>query len=365
VVFAVDGMAGIGKTALVVLAAQHLTAARRYPDGTLFLDLHGYSGRTPTDPADALETLLRGLGVPGPQIPSDFDARVGLYRSVLAQRRVLIVLDNVREEEQVRPLLPPGGRSLVLITSRRRLSGLDEADHLNLDILPAHEAGSLFRTLAGPARDPGDQIVEEIVRLCGHLPLAVRIAAARLRTDRSGTVTGPKLLAQLRAEQHTDRLAALTEGDRSVAAAFAISYQYLPAEQQRAFVSLGLHPGPDYELYATAALLDVSPAYAGRLLHGLEQVNLLDQPTPGRYRFHNLIRAYATTLAEARPEADRRAALGRLSHHYAPTGAAASAYPYDYRASSLCLGASVQVRTSVLGPVESRVEAAVCCLSGF
>ena len=122
VVSAVDGMAGIGKTALVVLAAHRLTEDNRYPDGTLFVDLHGYSGRTPTAPRAALKTLLRGLGVPGSQIPADYDARVGLYRSVLVGRRVLIVLDNVRDEAQVRPLLPGTGGSLLLITSRRRLS---------------------------------------------------------------------------------------------------------------------------------------------------------------------------------------------------------------------------------------------------
>jgi tetratricopeptide (TPR) repeat protein len=333
VVSAVDGMAGIGKTALVVLAAHRLVEAGRYPDGTLFVDLHGYSGPTPTDPAAALESLLRGLGVPGPQIPSGLDARIGLYRSVLTRRRVLIVLDNVRAEAQVRPLLPGGGRSLVLITSRRRLSGLDEADHLNLDTLPAHEAGWLFRAVAGADRDPGDQeIIAEIVGLCGCLPLAVRIAAARLRTDRARTpLTGPQLLTTLRTEQQADRLNALAEGDRSVAAAFAVSYRHLPVEQQEAFAALGLHPGLDYEPYATAALLDTSPAHAERLLHGLEQFNLLDQPKPGRHRFHNLIRAYATTIAEARPEAGRRAALDRLFDHYACTStrAVALAYPYD------------------------------------
>src|SRR5262249_58663459 len=154
VVSAVDGMAGIGKTALVVLAAHRLTEGDRYPDGTLFVDLHGYSGRPPTEPAAALDSLLRGLGVPGPQIPPDLDARVGLYRSLTARRQVLIVLDNAREEEQVRPLLPAGGGSLVLLTGRR-LSGLDEADHLTLAPLPSHEAAWLFRTVAGTDRDPG------------------------------------------------------------------------------------------------------------------------------------------------------------------------------------------------------------------
>src|SRR5262249_48236690 len=282
VVSAVDGMAGIGKTALVVLAGHRLTEQGRYPDGTLFVDLHGYSGRGPLEPAAALDSLLRGLGVPGPEIPADVDARVGLYRSVTARRRMLVVLDNAREEEQIRPLLPGGSGSLVLITSRRRLSGLDEADHLNLDTLPAHEAGWLFRAVAGADRDPGDQqTVEEIVRLCGWLPLAVRIAAARLRTDRARTpLTGPQLRNEWRTEQQSDRLNALAEGDRSVAAAFAVSYRHLPAAQRRAFVVLGAHPGVEFEAYATAALLDTSVADAGRLLRGLEQVNLLGQPTP-------------------------------------------------------------------------------------
>jgi tetratricopeptide (TPR) repeat protein len=336
VVSAVDGMAGIGKTALVVLAAHRLTDGGRYPDGTLFVDLHGYSGCTPTEPAAALEVLLRGLGVPGSRIPPDLNARIGLYRSVTAGRRVLVVLDNARGEDQVRPLLPGGGRSLVLITSRKRLSGLDEADHLNLDTLPAHEAAELFRAVTGPDRDAGDEdTVDEIVRLCGWLPLAVRIAAARLRTDRSHTLTGTGLLAQLRTEQVSDRLNALTEGDRSVAAAFALSYHHLSAAQQDAFTTLGAHPGTEFEPYATAALLNTSAADAGYLLRELERVNLLDQPAPGRYRFHDLIRAYATTLADTRPEADRRASLDRLYDHYACTSTRATALAYAYDADYL------------------------------
>ncbi|HSV67519.1 MAG TPA: tetratricopeptide repeat protein [Mycobacteriales bacterium] len=327
VVSAVDGMAGIGKTALAVLAAHRLTEAGRYPDGSLFVDLHGYSGRAPTDPAAALETLLRGLGVPGPQIPPGLEARVGLYRSVLARRRVLVVLDNARDETQVRPLLPGTPGCLVIVTSRRRMAGLDDADHLTLDILPVEDAVRLFRAVAGPGCDPGDeQTIEAIVRSCGLLPLAVRIAAARLRASR--TWTGPTLLGKLQATQ--GRLAELDDGERSVAAAFAVSFQQLPADQQDAFAVLGVHPGVEYEPYATAALLDSSAAHAGRLLDGLEQVNLLDQPTPGRYRFHDLVRAYATT-AGTRTATDRRAALNRLFDHYAhaTTHAAGLAYPYD------------------------------------
>jgi len=328
VVSAVDGMAGIGKTALAVLAAHRLTEGGRFPDGSLFVDLHGYSGRTPTNPAQALEGLLRGLGVPGPQIPPDIDARMGLYRSVLARRQVLVVLDNAFDEAQVRPLLPGTSTCLVLVTSRRRMAGLDDADHLTLDTLPLNEAVRLFRAVAGPGRDPGDeQTIEQTVQECGLLPLAVRIAAARLRASRAWT--GQTLLKRLQATQ--DRLTELDDGERSIKAAFTVSYQQLPADQQDAFTVLGAHPGTEYEPWATAALLDTTPEQAGRLLDGLEQVNLLDQPTPGRYTFHDLVRAYATTTARTRTATDRRAALDRLYDHYAytTTHAAGLAYPYD------------------------------------
>jgi tetratricopeptide (TPR) repeat protein len=329
---AVDGMAGIGKTALVVLAGHQLADAGRFPDGTLFVDLHGYSSIPSTDPVAALDTLLRGLGMPGPQIPPGLDARIGLYRSVTARRRILIVLDNALEETQVRPLLPGGVDSLVLVTSRRRLSGLDEADHLNLETLPPDDAAWLFRAVAGPDRDPGDQhTVEAVVDLCGYLPLALRIAAARLRADRSPVpMTGSQILTELRTEKHHDRLAALAEGDRSVAAAFALSYKHLPPDQQQAFTALGAHPGADFEPYAAAALLNTTPVHAARLLHALEQVNLLERPTPGRHRFHDLIRAYATTAAVNDLDI-RRAALDRLYAHYAytTTNAMKLAYPHD------------------------------------
>ncbi|HSV65699.1 MAG TPA: tetratricopeptide repeat protein [Mycobacteriales bacterium] len=331
VIAAVDGMPGIGKTALVVLAGRRMAETGLFPDGQLFVDLRGFSDGPPTDPAAALETLLRGLGVPGPRIPPGLDARSGLYRSVLAHRRVLVVLDNAQEEAQVRPLLPGAGESRVLVTSRRRLSGFDDIEHLNLDSLPAPDAASLFRAVAGADRDPGEaQTVEQIVRQCGRLPLAVRIAAARLRTDRGRTpMTGRDLLDLLRTQDQDHRLAILTGGDRSIGLAFEVSYQHLPADQQRAFAVLGLHPGPEYEPYATAALLDTTTGRAHELLNALEQVNLLDQPAPGRYRFHDLIRAYARTRAPR--GAERRAALGQLLDHYAHTATAVMdvAYPYE------------------------------------
>ncbi len=331
-VVAVDGMAGVGKTTLAVRAAHRLVRAGGFPDGQLFLDLRGFSGGRPTDPAAALDTLLRGLGIPGQQIPPDLDARVGLYRSVLARRRVLIVLDNAHSEAQVRALLPGTGRSVVLVTSRRRLSGLDEAEHLGVDTLHPDHAARLFRTVAGADRDPGDErTVREIAELCGLLPLAVRIAAARLRADRGRVpVTGTQVLELLRRRHDQHRLAELSEGDRSVAAAFTVSYQHLSVEQRRAFVALSLHPGLEYEPAAAAALLDTTIARARDLLTALEQVNLLEQLAPGRYRYHDLIREFA---ASADPPVDgvRRAALDRLYDHYARVATAAMtlAYPYD------------------------------------
>jgi tetratricopeptide (TPR) repeat protein/DNA-binding SARP family transcriptional activator len=327
VVLAVNGMPGVGKTALVLQAAHQMVEAGRFPDGALFVELRGFSGQTPTDPAAALDALLRGLGVPGAQIPSDADACASLYRTVVARRRVLIVLDNARDEAQVRPLVPGTANSLVLVTSRRRLAGLDDADQINIDILPLQEAGRLFRAMVAP-RHPGDeQTIEEIVLLCGLLPLAVRIAGARLKTTRA--LTGHRLLAQLRTEQ--GRLAALDDGERSVAAALAVSYRHLPAEQQRAFAVLGLHPGMESEPHATAALLDTSPEHAQRLLDALEQVNLVDQPTSGRYKFHDLIRVYAATT-DAGTDMDRRVALGRLYDHYAHAASTAMDLGYPYEA---------------------------------
>jgi tetratricopeptide (TPR) repeat protein len=219
-----------------------------------------------------------------------------------------------------------------MVTSRRRLAGLDDADHLTLDVLPVEEAVRLFRAVVGPGRDPGgEHTVEAVVALCGLLPLAVRVAAALLRTSRSWT--GPDLLDRLR-DSH-DRLAELDDGERSVRAAFSVSFDQLPAEQQHAFAVLGLHPGVDYEPYAAAALLDTTADRAGWLLRALEQVNLLGQPVPGRYRFHDLIRAYATTLAHSRPETGRRDALDRLYDHYAHTATAAVTLAYPYEAGHL------------------------------
>jgi DNA-binding SARP family transcriptional activator/tetratricopeptide (TPR) repeat protein len=327
VIFAIDGMAGVGKTALALHAAHRL--ADRFPDGQVFLDLHGYTqGIEPVDPATALATLLRTLGVSGEQIPGGLDERAAMYRTRLADKAMLIVLDDASSETQVQPLLPAGPGCLVLITSRRRL-GLDGATPLSIDTLPQVDAVALFTQAAGTDRCPPGlvSVVEEIVELCGRLPLAIRIAAARLRHRPAWTVE--HLADLLRDHQH--RLAELEVGQRSVAAAFALSYHHLSADQQRTFRRLGLHPGTAVDRYAAAALTDTTARRAGRTLDDLLDAHLLTQPVTGRYRFHDLLRSYATHTARTdESTAALHAALTRLLDYYTHTTAAATCLLYPH-----------------------------------
>jgi DNA-binding SARP family transcriptional activator/Tfp pilus assembly protein PilF len=329
VISAIDGMAGIGKTALAIQAAHRL--ADRYQDGQLFIDLHGYTqGLKPTEPAEALDHLLRALGVPGAQIPASLDARAALYRTRLADQRMLIVLDNAATENQVAPLLPGTSGSLVLVTSRRRLAGLDHTHTLSLDTLPASEAVTLLVETAGEGRlaeQPPD-LLREVVELCGRLPLAIRIAAARMRSHPTWSLA--RLVELLRDRRH--RLAELAAGQRSVTAALELSYQHLDTDQQQAYRRLGLHPGPEIDAYATAALLDSNLRHANRMLDQLLHSNLMVEPAAGRYRFHDLTRAHAAQTARDQTEpTTRKAALDRLLHHYRHTAARAmdAAYPYE------------------------------------
>ncbi|MEV0283454.1 BTAD domain-containing putative transcriptional regulator [Kribbella sp. NPDC050820] len=318
-VIVIDGMAGVGKTALAVRASHRL--AREFPDGQLFVDLHGGSdGGRPVDPEEALDRMLRALGCAGSQIPHSLPERSALYRSELARRQVLIVLDNAVSEEQVRPLLPGAGRCLVLTTSRRRLTGLDGARLLSLDVLGSVEAIGLFNRIAGETA-PGDP-VEQIVDMCGRLPLAVRIAAARFRARPAWTMAH---LADRLRDQRT-RLGELVAGRSSVAAAFGLSYGKLAADQRRVFRLLGLHPGPDLDCHAAAALADTPLSETSRLLEELVDVHLLESPRPDRYRLHDLIRAYAATAAaEDESESSRRSALTRLFDHYSGSARSATA----------------------------------------
>ncbi|WP_223199155.1 AfsR/SARP family transcriptional regulator [Solihabitans fulvus] len=314
VIEAIDGMAGIGKTALAVHTAHRLVG--RYPDAQLFIDLHGHTpDQDATDPADALDTLLRALGVAGREIPAAVDQRSALWRAELAGRKVLVVLDNAADAAQVRPLLPGTSASLVLVTSRRRLADLDAARTLSLDVLPLADAVALFRQVVRDERpDAEREAVEEVLRLCGYLPLAIRIAAARLRTRPAWTVA--HLLRRLAEDGR--RLGELATEDRSVAAAFSLSYQHLDAAQQRLFRLLGRHPGPDFDAHAAAALGGIGHADADRLLGELTDVNLVQEPTAGRYRFHDLLWRHAmATDREAGAEQDDPVA--RLVDYYLRT----------------------------------------------
>jgi DNA-binding SARP family transcriptional activator/tetratricopeptide (TPR) repeat protein len=327
VITAIDGMAGVGKTALAVQAAHQMVD--QYPDGQLFIDLHGYTdGVAPVEPGEALDRLLRSLGVPGDRVPADLDQRAGLFRSRLAERRMVIVLDNAATEAQVTPLLPGAPGCVVLVTSRRRLSGLDHTHTLSLDTLPPIDAIALLRQTAGDNRLAGQApgVVEELVELCGRLPLAIRIAAARLRSHPTWDLA--HLVRRLRDQQQ--RLVELSAGPRSVTAALDLSYQDLTGDQQQVYRRLGLHFGPDIEPYAAAALLDASLSQAGQLLEQLLEAHLLQEPLPGRYHFHDLTRAHAVHTA-ARDETESTASLDRLLDFYRHTAAVAmdAAYPYE------------------------------------
>jgi tetratricopeptide (TPR) repeat protein len=329
VVTAIDGMPGIGKTALAVHAARKI--ADRYPDGQLFIDLHGHTqGMEPIEPGEALDHLLRALGVPGTHIPASLDERAALYRTRLADQQVLIVLDNAAAETQVQPLLPGSPGCLVLVTSRRRLAGLDHARTLSLETLPAPDAVTLLIHTAGEDRLAGQQpeLLAELVELCGRLPLAIRIAAARLRSHPAWDLA--HLVERLRDQRR--RLIELEAGQRSPTAALDLSYQHLSLDQQRTYRLLGLHPGPDIDSYATAALLDSTLLHAGRMLDQLFDAHLLLEPVAGRYRFHDLTRAHgAHTAARDQTQPTGRAGLNRLLDYYQHTAAVAMdvAYPHE------------------------------------
>jgi tetratricopeptide (TPR) repeat protein/transcriptional regulator with XRE-family HTH domain len=331
VITAIDGMAGIGKTALAVHAAHRLS--EHYPDGQLFLDLHGYTeSMAPVEPGDALERVLRALGVPGAQIPDGLDDRAALYRSRLADRKMLVVLDNAADQRQVTPLLPGTAGCLVMVTSRRRLADLDHTHTMSLDVLPLPDAVALFASAAGQGRVGGEsaETLAEVVESCGRLPLALRIAAARLRSHPAWSLS--HLIDGLR--DHRRRLVELEAGPRSVTAALDLSYRELGPLLQRAYRLVGLHPGEDLDTYAVAALMDDTVAGAEQMVDRLLDAHLLQEPVPGRFRLHDLVRAHAAGRA-ARDETEqvRSEALARLFDYYARTTSLAvyAVYPDEGR----------------------------------
>ncbi|MEN3358656.1 MAG: hypothetical protein V7637_2638 [Mycobacteriales bacterium] len=304
---AISGSAGVGKTTLAIHWAHR--NAGRYPDGQLYVNLRGYdpSGHG-LAPAEALRGFLDALGVPPRQVPSGLDALAGLYRSLLAGKRVLVVLDNARDAEQVRPLLPGSHSTGTIVTSRNPLTSLvatDGAHPVELGLLTAAEASELIARRLGAGRVAAEpDAVREIVAACAGLPLALTVVAAR------AAIHPGFPLAALATE-----LTGAPAGE--VRAVFSWSYATLTPPAARLFRQLGLHPGPDIAMPAAASLAGVAPPVAGRLLAELTGASLLTEHAPGRYAFHDLLRAYAADLARQHdPATARRAAAGRLLDHY-------------------------------------------------
>jgi transcriptional regulator with XRE-family HTH domain len=279
-IHAIDGMAGIGKTTFAVHAAHRLAA--RFPDGQFFLTLHAHTqGQHPVDSADALASLLLTAGVPAQQIPPGLEARAARWRDQVAGKKILLLLDDAAGHDQVRPLLPGTAGSLVLVTSRRRLTALDDAAVISLDTLPPGEAAALLvRLAARPGLRAGDAAVGELTGLCGYLPLAIGMLARQLRHHPAWTPG--ELSASLAVAR--DRLALMHAENLSVGAAFGLSYTDLTASQQRLFRRLGLYPGPSIDAHTAAALDGTTLDAARRGLENLYDQHLLTEPAPGRYR---------------------------------------------------------------------------------
>jgi len=321
-IHAIGGMAGVGKTAFAVHAGHRL--ADRFPGGQIFLPLHGHTpGQRPVEPEDALVTLLLTAGIPPGQIPLGLEARMALWRDRLASQELLLILDDAVGSEQVLPLLPGAGGSLVLVTSRRHLTALEDATAISLDILPPGEAAALLVELTGRAGlSAADPAVREIIGLCGFLPLAIGMVARQLRHHPAWSLA--RKAAELVAER--DRLELMATENVSVAAAFDLSYADLVPDNQRLFRRLGLHPGSELDAYAAAALDGASLTAARRGLEALYDQYLLSEVAQGRYRMHDLIREYARALAgRLDPDDDREQATGRLLDYYQRTAARSEA----------------------------------------
>ncbi|HTS96095.1 MAG TPA: tetratricopeptide repeat protein [Streptosporangiaceae bacterium] len=307
----IEGMPGVGKTALAARAARAVAGA--YPDGAFYLNLHTHDpGSASLDSAEALHRLLRMLNVPPAQIPDAAGQRAALWRAELSRRRAVVILDDAARRDQIRPLLPGAGRCLILITARRRLPDLEGASVLTLDVLPPGDAVTLFTQIAGVARAPDPDEVAAAVELCGRLPLAIQLAAGRLA---QGQLSLADLVAEL--SQSPAGLGSSSAASPEVMSAFDLSYRALEPDHQRFFRRLGVNPCSQVSLQPAAALGGCTLAEAEKALTALVDHHLLIRDAAGRLRFHDLIRGYAAARAaldDAAPE--RRKAVGRLLDYY-------------------------------------------------
>jgi DNA-binding SARP family transcriptional activator/Flp pilus assembly protein TadD len=321
---AIAGTAGVGKTALALKGAHQV--AQRFPDGQLYVNLRGYDPGRPVSAAEALAGFLRGLGVPGQDIPPGLDDRAARYRSLLAGRRILVVLDNAGDVEQVRPLLPGTAGCVTLVTSRDALVGLvarEGAHRLDLGLLPLADAVSLLRRLIGRRVDAEPDAAVALAVSCGRLPLVLRVAAELARARPAKSLAG--LAAELADQQRRLDLLDVAGDSRTAArAVFSWSYRHLDPGTARAFRVVGDHPGSAFDARALAALADVSEPQATHLLRQLSQAYLVLPAGPGRYSAHDLLGTYGRELAASHDgDAARRDAVTRLIDYYLSASAAA------------------------------------------
>jgi DNA-binding SARP family transcriptional activator/tetratricopeptide (TPR) repeat protein len=324
VVSAIGGTAGVGKTALAVQWAHQV--ADRFADGQLYVNLRGYDAERPMSASSALAGFLGALGVAGPDIPAGVAERTAAFRSLLATRRMLVLLDNAGEAEQVRPLLPGAPGCVVLVTSRDSLAGLvarDGARRLDLDLLPRGDAVALLRELIGARADADPAAAALLADQCCRLPLALRVAA-ELAVARPAAPLSELASELTDRQRRLDLLDADGDARTAVRGVFSWSYLNLTADAARMFRLAGLHPGPDFEPYAAAALAGMTHREASRVLDRLARAHLLQSGRPGHYFMHDLLRAYARELtAEVDGRAAQREALSRLLDHYLHAAAVA------------------------------------------
>ncbi|MEW1860870.1 tetratricopeptide repeat protein [Streptomyces sp. NPDC088194] len=335
---AVDGMPGVGKTSLAVHVAHQLSDG--YPDGCVFLDLRGGAEAGAMPVADALTDLLHLSGVPVASIPQHVDALRSAWHTAMANRRLILVLDNVADADQVRPLLPWASPSLVILTSRRRLTEIPGVRPVTLDVMPLRDAVSMFRHRVGAERAPTADATAQIVRLCGFLPLAIELVASRFLSRPAWSAA--ELVDSL--TRAGSRVPQIRDGRRELARAFEVSYRPLTPLQRMVFRRLGTHLGPEVGPHAAAALSGLSVEDTDRALEGLLGCHLLQEPTPYRYRLHDLLRDYAQGLAAAEdgPE-ETRAAVERLVDFYLAMADLADRQVYPFRC-------RVEVATSLPAP---------------